>query len=134
MCSNFLGMGSTLTKKIITIFFIFWDIFINYLILFVTFFSVTLPFFHTQKIATHCKEQNKKKNYDNWLRNKKVIQWQKMSKKCPKNSKFLVSKYIKVPEFKTKPKTFLRKGIKHKKNDMEGLNSKNKNIEGSGSS
>ena len=64
-----------------------------------------------------------KKNPDNWLKNKKVIQSQKMStKKCPKNSKFLVSKYIKVLEFLKNPKTFLNKGTKHKKNYMEGLN------------
>ena len=37
-----------------------------------------------------------------------------MSKKCPQP-----------------PKTFLNKGTKHKKNDMEDLNSKNKNIKGS---
>ena len=30
-------------------------------------------------------------------------------------------------------KTFLNKGTKHKKNYMEGLNSKNKNIKGGGS-
>ena len=32
-----------------------------------------------------------------------------------------------------KPKTFLNKGTKHKKNNMEGLNSKNKNIKDGGS-
>ena len=31
------------------------------------------------------------------------------------------------------PKTFLNKATKHKKNYIEGLNSKNKNIKGSGS-
>ena len=31
------------------------------------------------------------------------------------------------------PKNFLKKGTKHKKNDIEGLNSKNKNIKGDGS-
>ena len=35
-------------------------------------------------------------------------------------------------EFK-KTETFLNKGTKHKKNNMEGLNSKNKNIKGGGS-
>ena len=29
--------------------------------------------FYTQTVATQCKEQNKK-NHDNWLKNKKVIQ------------------------------------------------------------
>ena len=56
-----------------------------------------------------------------------------MSKKYPKNSKFLVSKYIKVLEFLTTSKIFLNKGTKHKKNYMEGLNSKNINIKGGGS-
>ena len=32
-----------------------------------------------------------------------------------------------------KPKKFLNKGTKHKKNYMEGLNSKNKNIKDGGS-
>ena len=54
-----------------------------------------------------------------------------MSKKCRKNSKFLVLKYIKVLEFL---KIFLNKGTKHNKNYMEGLNSKNKNIKDGGSS
>ena len=46
----------------------------------------------------------------------------------PKNPKFLVYKYIKILEFKKKPKTFLNKGTKHKKSYMVGLNSKDKNI------
>ena len=37
---------------------------------------------------------------------------------------------MKVLEFKKKTKNFLNKGTKQKKNYMEGLNSKNKNIEG----
>ena len=45
---------------------------------------------HIQKVATPCKEQNKKKNHDNWLKNKKVIQNQKTAQKMPKNSKILV--------------------------------------------
>ena len=66
MCSNFLGMESTLAKKIITklIFSIFWDIFI----LFVPFFQSCYLIFHIQNVATDCKEQNKKKNHDNWLK------------------------------------------------------------------
>ena len=36
-------------------------------------------------------------------------------KKCPKNSKFLVEKYIKVLKFITNVKTILNKGTKHKK-------------------
>ena len=55
-----------------------------------------------------------------------------MSKKFPKNSKFLVEKYIKVLEFLKIPKTFLNKGTKYKINYMKGLNSKNKNIKGGG--
>ena len=52
--------------------------------------------------------------------------------KCQKNSKFLVWKYIKVLGFLKTIKTFLRKGTKHKKYYMEGLNSKNKNVKGGG--
>ena len=55
-------------------------------------------------------------------------------KKCPKNSKFLVEKYIKVLECLKTPEIFLNKGTKHKKKYMEGLNSRNKNIKGDGSS
>ena len=36
-------------------------------------------------------------------------------------------------DLKKKPKIFLNKGTKDKKNDMEGLNSKNKNIKSGGS-
>ena len=36
--------------------------------------------YFTLKVATHCREQNKKKGHDNWLKNKKVIQSNKMSK------------------------------------------------------
>ena len=46
-----------------------------------------------------------------------------MSTNCPKTSKL-----------KKKPKTFLSKGTTHEKNYMEGLNTKNKNIQGGGSS
>ena len=49
------------------------------------------------------------------VKKKKVIQNQKISK-----------------SFK-KPKIFLSKGTKHKKNCIEGLNSKNKNIKDGGS-
>ena len=49
-----------------------------------------------------------------------------MSKKCPRNSKFLILKHIKVLELK-KNKIFLNKGTKHTKKYMEGLNSKNYN-------
>ena len=54
-------------------------------------------------------------------------------KKCLENPKFLIWIYIKVLEFLKNLKTFLNKGTKHKKNYMEGLNSKNKNIKGGGS-
>ena len=42
--SIFLGTESTLAKKN-NIFILFWDMFINYLILFVTFFAFMLPYF-----------------------------------------------------------------------------------------
>ena len=67
--------------------FIFWNIFIYFFILFATFFQSFYFIYYTQKVATHYKEQNKKKNHDNWLKNKKVIECQKMSKKCPKKLK-----------------------------------------------
>ena len=52
-----------------------------------------------------------------------------MSKECPKNSKFLLLKYIKVLEFLKAPKPLKIKVVNiKKKNYMEGLNSKNKNI------
>ena len=35
-------------------------------------------------------------------------------------------------EFSKAPKNFLNKGTKHKRNYMEGINSKNKNITGGG--
>ena len=38
-----------------------------------------------------------------------------MSKKCPKNSKMLVLKYIKVLKFLKTRKSFLNKGTKQKK-------------------
>ena len=56
-----------------------------------------------------------------------------MSKKCPKNSTFLFQKYIKVLEFLKTPETFLNKSTKHKKNYIECLNSKYKNVKGGGS-
>ena len=54
------------------------------------FFQSCYPIFQPQKCVTYCKGQNKKKNHDNWSKNKKVIQSQKLSKKCLKDSKFLV--------------------------------------------
>ena len=57
-----------------------------------------------------------------------------MSKKCPKKSKFLVlKKHRGALEFFKNPKNFLNKATKHKKNYMEGLNSKNRNIKDGGS-
>ena len=68
------------------------------------------------------------KNHDNWLKNKKAIQNQIMSKKL----KICSLKIHKGARIK-KTKTFLNKGTKHKNNYMEGLNSKNTNIKGVGS-
>ena len=42
------------------------------------------------KKLLHIVRNKTKKNYENWLKNKKVIQCQKMLQKCPENSKFLV--------------------------------------------
>ena len=74
-----------------------------------------LPYFPHPKSLLHIVRNKTKNNHDNLLENKKVIQSQKMSKKCPKNSKFLVSKYIKMLEFLKTLKTFLNKGTKHEK-------------------
>ena len=56
-------MKSTLAKKMTTKFLkIFLDIFINFLFYFIcNFFQSCYLIFHTQKVATHCKEQNKKR-------------------------------------------------------------------------
>ena len=54
------------------------------------FFSLSA--FHTQKVATHWKKKSKKKNHANWLKNKKVIQGQKMSKNAQKTPNFYVKK------------------------------------------
>ena len=59
MCSNFFSTKVTLAKQIITKLFLYILGFF-YLILFVTFFQSYYLIFHTQKVATHCKEQNKK--------------------------------------------------------------------------
>ena len=74
-------MKSTLGKKITKKFcFLYFGIFIYLFILFVTFFIQPCYLnLHTQKFAAYCKEQHKK-NHDNWLRTKKVIQSHKISK------------------------------------------------------
>ena len=50
-----------------------------------------------------------------------------------KKLKIFSLKIYKGAGIKKKPKNFLNKGTIHKKNYMEGLNSKNKNIQGGGS-
>ena len=56
------------------------------------------------------------RNSSDWLgMNSYPILLPEMSKKFPKNSKFLVLKYIKMLEFLRNPNTFLHKGTKHKK-------------------
>ena len=57
---------------------------------FILFVYYYYTIFHTEKVPIHCKERKEKKNLDNWLKNKKAIQCQKMSKKYLKDSKFLV--------------------------------------------
>ena len=56
-------MESILAKKITTnlLFFIFWDNFIHFLILFVNLFQSYYLIFHVQQVARHYKEQNKKR-------------------------------------------------------------------------
>ena len=52
----------------------------------------------------------------------------------PKKVKiFSLKIHKRVGFYRKKTKTFLNKGTKHKKNYMEGLNSKNKYIKGGGS-
>ena len=63
-----------------------------------------------------------KKINDNWLENKKVIQ----SWNVQKMPKIFSSKIHKGAEIFKTSKTFLNKGTKHLKNDMDGLKSKNK--------
>ena len=75
-------MESTLDKKISTTFF---KSILGYF-LFVTFFQSYYFIVLTQKVATHCKEQNKKRIMPIGLKTKKLFK----VKKCPKNSKFLV--------------------------------------------
>ena len=89
MLSIFLGMKSTIAKGITTKLFlkIFLLIFLFYFIC--NFFQSFYFIFHTQKVAIHCKKQNEKRIMIIVFK-KKVIQSQKMSKTCPKHSKFLV--------------------------------------------
>ena len=64
MCRNLLGMKSTLARKITTKFLFFYFgifLFFSYFILFVTFFQPCQLISHSQKVATHCTEQNKKR-------------------------------------------------------------------------
>ena len=51
----------------------------------------------------------------------------------PKKLKIFSLKIYKGAGIKKKSESFLNKGTKHKENYMEGLNSKNKNVKGSGS-
>ena len=60
------------------------------------------------KVATHCKEQNKRRIMTIGRKTKNLFK----DKKCQKNSKLLVLKYIKVLEFLKTPKTILNKGTK----------------------
>ena len=70
-------------------------------------------------------------DHDNWLKNKKLFKVKKFQKNAQKNNIFSL-KVHKGDGILENPKTFLNKGAKHKKNYMEDLNSKNKNIKGSG--
>ena len=73
-----------------------------------------------------------KNNHDNLLKNKnsfKVKKWHQNAKKL----KIFSLKIHKDAGIKKNPEIFVNKGTKHKKNYIEGLNSKNKNIKGSGS-
>ena len=72
-------MESTLAKKITTKFvFMFWDIFINFFILFVTFLFSHVTLFSITKNLMHIIRNKIKKDHDNWLKNNKVIKSQKI--------------------------------------------------------
>ena len=76
-------------------------------------------------------ERNKVKK-ESWelVKNKKVIQCIKVSKKF---KIFSLKIHKAAGIWKKKTKKILNKGTKHKKKYMEGLNSKNKNIDDVGS-
>ena len=76
----------------------------NFFVSHVTLFPIPKKFLHIVR------NKLKKKN-DNWLKNKKVIQSQKIFKK-PKIVSFKIHKGAEI--FKNR-KTFLNKGTKHKK-------------------
>ena len=67
-------------------FFIFWDIFINFFILFVTFFQSCYFIFHTQEVAAHYKKQNKKRIMI-MIKKQKSYSKSKNVKKIPKKLK-----------------------------------------------
>ena len=96
-----------------------------YYILFVTFLShVTL--FSMPKKQLHIVRNKIKKNRDNRLKNIKLIQSQKNAQKLRIFS-------LKMLGFLKTHKTILNKDTEHKKNYMEGLNSKNKIVKCGGS-
>ena len=96
----FLGTESNLAKKITKKFFIYILGYFYLFILFVTFFQSCYLIFHSRKVATYCKEQNKKESWQ-------LVKKQKSYSKS-KNSKFLVSKYIKVLGFRKQTQNLSR--------------------------
>ena len=68
-----------LAKKITKIFFFILGYYSFYFIC--NFFSSHLTLFSIPKMFLHIVRNNIKKNHDNWLKNKKAIQSQKMPKK-----------------------------------------------------
>ena len=96
-------------------------------------FSHFTLFFIPKKFLNIVRNKIKNQSYQLDKNPKSYSRSKNFQKKLPKNSKILVYKYIEVLEFLKKSKTFINKGTKHKKNYMEGLNSKNKNIKGGGS-
>ena len=81
MCVNFQG---------ILIFFLYFGIFLFIFLFHLWFFLLILPYFPNPKKLLHIVRIKIKKESWQLVKNKKVIQSQKMSKKCPKNSKFSV--------------------------------------------
>ena len=78
-------MESTAAKKkqYKNVYFIFWDIFILFVIFFQSYYLIV----YTQKVATHCKEQNKKESWQ-VVKKQKSYSKSKNVKEMPKKLKF----------------------------------------------
>ena len=111
MCSNFLGMENEATwlkkdtnkKKISQNF-----------ILYVTFFQLCYLIFHTQKVAAHCREQNKKRIMTIGWKTKKLFKVKNVLK-MSRNFKIISLKIHNADGILKNPNTLLNKGTQYKK-------------------